>query len=266
MTSDDRHGAPDIKRVRILSRGLSVLRAFTPRNRWMSNHEIASATQLPRPTISRLTANLFEHGYLEYSPDEGQYRLGAAVMSLGYPALAQSDVREIARPHLQKLARQEDALVVISTRSGVNMICHEVFFGQNMLTLRVTAGTGLPLATSALGRALVGSLPTSQREAFLAEFAADHPDEWRRLQSGLKDSVQQMQTQNCYISIGTLEDGVNGIAAVLDVPDASHIYAFGLAGPASRFTPELLKTRSMPRLLEVKAAVEHEVSSMTLAA
>ena len=48
--------------VRVLARGLTILRVFSPKNDWLSNHEIAAAADLPRPTVSRLTANLAEMG------------------------------------------------------------------------------------------------------------------------------------------------------------------------------------------------------------
>src|ERR1035437_5748479 len=73
----------DAGQARVLARGLYILRAFTPRNEWLSNQEIAAKTSLPRPTVSRLTTNLTGLGYLSYSTASRKYRLGTSVLALG---------------------------------------------------------------------------------------------------------------------------------------------------------------------------------------
>jgi hypothetical protein len=51
-----------------LSRGLDVLRAFQPNDGLLGNQEIASRTNLPKPTVSRLTYTLTKLGYLTPVP------------------------------------------------------------------------------------------------------------------------------------------------------------------------------------------------------
>ncbi len=50
--------------VEALARGLEVLRAFAPNHALLGNQEIARATGLPKPTVSRLTYPLTKLGYL----------------------------------------------------------------------------------------------------------------------------------------------------------------------------------------------------------
>src|SRR5690242_15148932 len=94
-----------------LARGLDVLRAFTPQDGLLGNHEIAARTGLPRPTISRLTHTLTRLGYLKHSERLGKYQLGTAVLSLGYAVLANIGLRQVARPLMQELADQVNASV-----------------------------------------------------------------------------------------------------------------------------------------------------------
>ena len=208
--------------VRVLARGLTILRVFSPKNDWLSNHEIAAAADLPRPTVSRLTANLAEMGYLEGSRQRGQYRLGSAVLALGYAALSHVDVLEVARPHLARFAEEEDALVVLATRDGLSMVCNEVCYSRAMLTLRVEVGSRLSLPKSAVGGALIGALPGEEREALLAKIRERNEAEWPRLERLLADAVRQMREKRFYTSIGTLEQGVNGQGVVLELASAPH--------------------------------------------
>lgn len=246
--------------VRVLARGLTILRVFSPRNDWLSNHEIAAAANLPRPTVSRLAANLAEMGYLETSRNRGQYRLGTAVLALGYSAMMHLDVIEVARPHLARFAEEEDALVVVATRDGLSMVCNEVWFARAMLTLRVNVGSRLSLPRSALGGALIGVLPESERKALLEQIREKHKDDWDQIEGALRDAERQMRDKHFYTSIGRLEQGVNGIGVVLDLPSAPHKFVLGIAGPSFRFKQKLLDQELGPRLLEVKRQIEREMS------
>lgn len=248
--------------VRVLARGLTILRVFTPKNDWLSNHEIATAVGLPRPTISRLSTNLVQAGYLEYSRERGQYRLGASVLALGYAALANVDILQVARPYMQELADSEDGLVVLSTRDGLAMVLTEVCYGSTMLTLRVGVGSRLELSTSAVGRALIGSLPDDQRSALLEEIREKFRGDWAQLGPALNDSVTQIRDKHFYTSIGTQERGVNGVAAVVNVAGAPYTYVFGIAAPSFHFEPQLLAQRVGPRLLEVKHKIEQQMASV----
>src|ERR1700685_2756530 len=58
-----------------LARGLSILQAFTPQDRWLGNQEIAARVHLPNATVNRLMKTLTKLGYLSISPRRRQYRL-----------------------------------------------------------------------------------------------------------------------------------------------------------------------------------------------
>ena len=138
--------------VRVLARGLAILQAFEPDNGWRSNSDLVDVTGLPKPTVSRLTANLTEAGYLTYSPGKAAYRLATSVLSLGFVAASNRDLVVLARPLMQAFADQHNVSVVLASPDGGSMVCHEVTHSRDMLfTLRVRAGSRLQMGPSALG-------------------------------------------------------------------------------------------------------------------
>ena len=155
--------------VRVLARGLAILKAFEPANDWRSNTELAESTGLPKPTVSRLTANLTEAGYLAYSAQEAAYRLATSVLTLGFVAASNRDLLVMVRPLMQEFADRYNVSVVLASADGDSMVCHEVAHGSSMLfTLRVRVGSRLQMGFSALGRALIGSMADVERERFEA--------------------------------------------------------------------------------------------------
>ncbi len=245
--------------VRVLARGLAILRVFTPANRRLSNQEIALATKLPRPTVSRITADLMSMGYLDYSTNDGRYRLGTSVLALGYHGLANLDIFLIARPLMQELANATNALVVLASRDDLAMVCNEVCHGDNILTLRVSVGSRLSLPNSAMGRALVGALPPAERATLLEEIRRTCESEWQQLEPALQDAVLQMLRKGYYTSIGTLEQGVNGVGTVVGLVDGMPTFTLGVAGPSFRFPVERLQQEIGPKMLDIKNRIQHRM-------
>src|SRR2546423_2338793 len=79
--------ATDRSFVVALSRGLDVLRAFHPNDGLLGNQEIAARTNLPKPTISRLTYTLTKLGYLTPVPRFEKYQLAPQPWRWGMPPL-----------------------------------------------------------------------------------------------------------------------------------------------------------------------------------
>src|SRR4051812_4180750 len=90
--------------VRVLARGLAILRAFEPANEWRTNTELSVVTGVPKPTVSRITANLTEGGYLLYSAERAAYRLSTSVLALGFVAASHRNLVVIARPLMKTFA------------------------------------------------------------------------------------------------------------------------------------------------------------------
>ncbi len=255
--------APEAGQVRVLARGLSILRAFTPRNEWLSNQEIAARTSLPRPTVSRLTANLTSLHYLSYSSASRKYRLGTSVLALGFGALANVDIRVLARPPLQRLADQEDALVVLASRDAMAMVCNEVCHSsKSIFTLRVNVGSRLVLPYSAMGLALLGAMTPEERDEALRLINRSFRKNWGELQKLIHASVEQYQRCGFCTTLETLESGINGIAVAVDTPGAPHSFTIGLAGPSFRFPVARLESDLGPKLLAIRRNLEARLAEL----
>src|SRR5699024_2873001 len=87
-----------------LERGLAILGAFTKERPELSAHDLVAALGLPRSTIFRLLQTLEALNYLVRTDDGRRYRLGAAVLRIGFEYLASQNVVEIGQPLLEELS------------------------------------------------------------------------------------------------------------------------------------------------------------------
>lgn len=246
--------------VRVLARGLAILRAFEPANDWRTNSDIASITGLPKPTVSRLTSNLTGSGYLIYSPGRASYRLSTAVLALGFIAATNRDLVAISRPLMQEFANRHNLSVVLASPDGGSMVCNEVTHSPELLfTLRVRVGLRLRMGQSAMGRALIGSMGDAERIRMLEKLADTDHETWMALQSQVKAVVSQMQRRGYVIAAGTLERGTNGVAVVIDTASGPHSFALGCAAPSGILSVARIESEVAPDLLSLKQRLEAEL-------
>jgi DNA-binding IclR family transcriptional regulator len=248
--------ATDRSFVVALARGLEVLRAFRPNDGLLGNQEIAARTNLPKPTISRLTYTLTKLGYLTPVPRFEKYQLAPAAMALGYAALANLGVKHLSESFRDELMRQTGGAVAVGARDRLSMI----YFGQSRSSLTVgvqlDVGSRIPIATTAMGRAYFWALPPEQRAQLLREFREHYGSRWSKMRDGLERSGEMVARYGFVISAGEWQDDVHAVGVALKLNDGTGLYAFNCGAPAFRFTEERLRDDIGPRLLAMVRNIE----------
>ncbi|MFZ6718699.1 IclR family transcriptional regulator [Undibacterium sp. Ji49W] len=237
--------------VTALARGLDVLACFRPGDKALGNQEIAQRCQLPKSTVSRLTYTLTKLGYLHYIASQGQYRLGSATLALGSAMIARLDVRQLARPLMQELADFSRGMVSLGMRDRLSMIYIENCRSQNALTLSLDVGSRIPLATTAMGRALLASLPVMEREAVLMEIRTTQEEQWPDMEAGIQRSLQEVREFGCCSSFGDWQTDVNAIAIGFSPGAGQATVAINCGGPAFLLSKEFLLHEVRPKLLQL---------------
>lgn len=247
--------AKDRQFVTALARGLEVLRAFQPGDIGLGNQEIAERTGLPKPTVSRLTHTLTRLGYLDYLERSGHYQLGNGVLALGYALLSGMDIRERARPAMQRLAREANAAVSLGSRDRLSMVYLEACHGEGAVALRLDIGSRIPIATTAMGRAFLAALPEPERAILLRQLARREPAKFERLRPGIERAVEEFRARGFTLSVGEWLPDVNAAGVPLIEPDGGVNFVLSCGAPAYRLTRERLEQEIGPRLLELAATL-----------
>jgi DNA-binding IclR family transcriptional regulator len=263
MKRSAKKGATDRSFVVALSRGLDVLRAFQPNDGLLGNQEIAARTNLPKPTVSRLTYTLTKLGYLTPVPRFEKYQLAPSAMALGYAALANLGVRHLSEPFREEVMRETGGAVAIGGRDRHNMI----YFGQsrNGLTLGVQldVGSRIPIATTAMGRAYFWALSPDERSALLRELREHYGSRWPKMREGLERSGEFIARYGFAMSTGDWQNDVAAVGVALKLNDGTGPYAFNCGAPAFRFTEDRLLNDIGPRLLAMVRNIEAALRGMT---
>jgi DNA-binding IclR family transcriptional regulator len=257
MKRSSKKVATDRSFVVALARGLDVLRAFRPNDGLLGNQEIAARTNLPKPTVSRLTYTLTKLGYLTPVPRFDKYQLAPAAIALGYAALTNLGVRHISDPYRDQLMRETGGAVAIGARERLSMI----YFGQSRSSLTVgvllDVGSRVPIATTAMGRAYLLALPEDERAVLLHEIR-EHvgSSRWPKIRDGIERSAEIQAKHGFTISAGEWHNDIHAAGVALKLNDGTGPYAFNCGAPAFKFSEERLLNDIGPRLVAMVGSIE----------
>ena len=143
------------KLVNSLIKGLNILEIFTPSQHSLSFKEVGIKTGLPKTTVFRFLRTLTSHEYLSLDPRSKKYYLGPRVLSLGFTVLSSMDLKEVALPHLEELARTSDQNVTLAILDNKDVVIIERIRKYQMLDFNLPIGGRLNCYQSAMGRAIL---------------------------------------------------------------------------------------------------------------
>ena len=150
-----------------LQRGLQLLAEFRKDTPALTGAELARRLGLPRASVFRLLQTLELMGFVERAGDSNHYRLGIAVLRLGFEFLASMDLTERGKPVLDALSHMCGLSAHLVVRDGTEVVFVAKSIGQSSLQSSVQVGTRLPAHATSTGRMLLACKPVAERNTWL---------------------------------------------------------------------------------------------------
>ncbi len=241
-----------------LARSLAILAAFSPHEPWLGNQALARETGIPASTISRMARSLVTLGYLHYSAQRRQYRLAAAVLSLGYAAIAHADVQLLARLDMQAFANASETYVMLGTRDRLDVIVLDTCAGKPAsVDLGLDAGARLRIASSPMGWALLAALPELERFYLLGNIERKTGRDWPGLRRRISAGISQVHDVGYCMSLGEWEPDLTILAVPLVVEDHTPL-VLACVGRSARLGRARIERELGPRLVAVARHLQEQ--------
>ncbi|MBS0451613.1 MAG: IclR family transcriptional regulator [Proteobacteria bacterium] len=223
----DRYNVP------ALERGLRILCEFTREHRTLSAPELARRFDLPRSTVFRLLTTLENMGFLERAEGGRDYRLGLAVLRLGFEYLASLELTQLGTPLLQRLSEELHTSCNLVVRDGRSIVYVAKMAQATPFASSVTVGTRLPAHATVLGRILLEDLTLPQLrdlypEDHLEAFSPSTP----KTVTELFDMVQADRQRGYVLGEGFFEANISSIAAPVRDHSGHIVAALGATIPS----------------------------------
>ena len=232
---------PDSDRYTVpgLERGLRILAEFSRREPVLTAPELARRLGAPRSTVFRLLVTLEQLGYVQRTSDGRAYRLGLAVLRLGFEYLGSLGLVELGWPILERLRDDTGYGVSLVVRDGREVVFVLRAVARSPFASTVSLGTRLPAHATVLGHALLVDQTLAQLRALYPDAALPARGPQTPLDANaLFERVQQVRALGHVVSDGYYESHISTVAAPV-FGEGKHVAAaIGLTVPGGRVPEE----------------------------
>jgi IclR family acetate operon transcriptional repressor len=223
--------------VRSVDRAAALLLALGESQGSAGVTELARRLGLHKSTASRLLATLERRGLVEQDDETGKYRLGLVVIRLAEHAERTLDLRGIAMPELERLARLTHETTGLAVLHDGTMLAIAQFDGPNISAAGDWTGRSTPLHCVASGKVLLSSLAEREVLRIVRRGLKACTDRTIVELEPLLEELARIRRRGYAAAIGEFDPGFNAVAAPVFDARGNVIAAVDVWGPAVRLTP-----------------------------
>lgn len=250
-TKEDQYG------VKVLSRAIQVLFAFTRQESSMTLEELSSKVDINKTSLLRILRSFELERMILRSGDV--YRLGPRVMDLANLFLGTLSVHERARPFMKVLAKETRQTISLAILEGFEVVYIAIEQAQREVGIQGEIGGRHPANATALGKVLLANLPEETLSEVLRK--AD----LRRLTHRTLTDIDQLRSHLAIVrKQGYAYDdeergiGIRCVAAPIYDHTGSVVAGVSIAGPIFHMTDEVLASYRKT-LVETAAELSEEL-------
>jgi DNA-binding IclR family transcriptional regulator len=251
-------GAPKYS-VPGLERGLRMLQLFDRTRPLLTAAEMARALDIPRSTAFRIAQTLVALGFLQR--DGERYRIGAAVLRLGFEYIASLELTDVARPVIEKLRDETGLSSQLVIRDGREVVIVLKVSPPSAFSSSVTVGTRLPAHATILGRVLLADMSDEALRALypdpvLPRVSPNAPSTLDELKRHLREDRMRGHA----VSESFFEQGISAVAAPARDNGGTVVAAVSVTLQRSTLEPGELRERLIKQVIAAAAELSHRLN------
>lgn len=245
----------DASSIRAIRHAVAVLRTFSVAEPVLGVTEIARRVGVHKSTVSRILSTLEDAGLVERDAGTGRYSIGGGIVGLAAPLLATLDVRQVAAPYLEDLAKASGETVSLSVWAGLEAVVVQQVVGPGAVQYFAPVGRRNPAHATATGKALLASLPESSVSKVIERGLARLTDKTIVSRKELLEELARIRKVGYAVADGEYDPELSTVAAV--VRDSRHdaVAVVAASAPSYRFTRDHRR-----RLIELVTAAATRLS------
>ncbi len=250
----------DQSSIEAVDRAARILAALASSGRELSLLEVASRSELSKPTAFRILATLMSEGLVTQNDETSNYRLGTLPLDFAQAVLDALPVRKIARPFMQTIRDKVNESVVLSVREGDYRVNIDLIEAVNAIGHTQQIGVPIPLYAGAASRVFLADLTLDELDAYLArtELVPFSPTTISEREQ-LLDEVARVRRDGFARSAAEFTVGSVAVACLVRSPTGESLAALHVSVPRSRASDDLL-TRAAEALKAGAAGREREIA------
>jgi sugar lactone lactonase YvrE/DNA-binding IclR family transcriptional regulator len=238
-----------------LGKAISLLTLIADARQPLRFADLLETADLPKATLHRLVSALIDHGLLRVDERDRTYRLGLRLLEFAHKAWSEFDLRGAAEPEMLRLREVTGETVQLAILDAANAVIIDQVESSQAVKLVTSIGRRLPLATTALGKAILAFLHPAEQRDIVAAITGD-PTCPELLRLDLSNRLKLTRAAGYAVEFEDFNEGVSGVASPILDPRGRAIAAIGLSGPSFRLDRRRLHELG-PQVIESARRTTH---------
>lgn len=253
----ERDGGTAGRTIASVETAVRILEALRDRDR-AGVTELATELDLPKSTVHHYLTTLAEAGYLV--DDEGRYRLGLGLLTLGAKARGQERIYHLARGDVDRLAEMtgECARLVVE-QDGRGITLYQAT-GERVDEPVTGVGDVDDLHCTAAGKAFLAELGEERRDEILSDPLAGYTPNTTTDPDALRDELDAIRERGIAFDDEERYEGVRCVASAITDPSGELLGAISVSGPTERLADERFRSTVPSRIHNVVGVVEYNTT------
>lgn len=224
--------------IQSVERAAAILRSFTDTDAELGVTTISGRLGLHKSTVSRLLSTLQHEGFVEQDPETGKYRLGLGLISLAGAVLERMDLRRVALPFLEVLAKSTQETVNITVLDRDECVNIERIASPKPIRYAGWLGRRTPLHCTSTGKVLLAYMTPQERCNILPATLPRFTEYTITDHQTLARSLEETRKQGYGIAHEEFEEDLSAIAAPLFDHTRHVVATISISGPTYRLGPD----------------------------
>lgn len=225
--------------VSTVDRALDVLMLFVEReNRDLGVTEIAQNLGLSKAVVHRMLSSFRSKGFLDIDEETHRYRLGPNALFLGLAYMDRIEVRDLARPMLERLSAATKETSTLSIRSGFTRVYVDQVTPDRDVKMVVQLGRPWPLHAGASSKAFLAFLEPDEIDDYLGRKLERLTPLTIVSPKALRKEIESIKRVGYATSMGERLEGAGSVAAPVLDTEGKPAVVVSISGPVERIKKE----------------------------
>lgn len=245
------------KYVQTLDRSLDVLEVLAQAEEALGVTEIGNRISLHKSTVHRILHTLCHRGYVERVRDNERYQLGIKIVELGIRFFNDLEIRKVASPVLNDLAKLLDEVVHLVLPDEGEVVYIDKAESSHVVSMHSKVGRRAPMHCTAVGKALLSTLPEEEVRHILERKGMTRYSPNTIVEpDALMVSLREIKASKISIEIEENEIGIICLGTPVFDYSGRAIGAISVSGPAER-----IKEKGIERIAQEMKKSGEEISA-----
>lgn len=228
-------------RVQAIDRAVMVLNCFNEDRKEMRLSDISDMLDINKSTVHGIITTLKYHGLIDQDEETQKYRLGLGLLALGNRVQNSMNIRNIAKPYIDKVCNITEETVHLGTLDNMEVVYLDKAESKQSMRIVTSVGSRLPAYCTGIGKAMLAYRDKDILEELIPVDLTKYTPNTIANRELLMKNLGLIKNKGYSTDEEEYNLGLSCVAAPIFDSNNQAKFAISISGPTMRMTEEKIK-------------------------